>query len=322
METRSLHNPVSGDSTLFCRRRDGILLEEMRRPSHYDMRSSHFHQEYEIYLLVQGRRQIFFDNRAYLAEAGSLILVDSGQIHMSHSVLNDPDPAYERIILYLDRDKVRRYDEIFPELHLAEFLHSHYGIYALSAAQFSELCGTLRLIMREMEQPLPRSRTLVDLKILEFFIAFWREKTPVSCLRDGGTDAPGKYTAVYAAADYISDHFTAPLTLDELAARTYLSKFYLSRSFREVTGVGIRTYINLLRLQKARGLLLETALPVSAVAEAVGFESLSYFERIFKRHFGTAPAQFRKNPAQDNERREPDESTIRDRDPRQTGSRH
>lgn len=299
METKWLHNPEQGDKTLYYRKRYGIAVEHMIRSAQFDMRYNHFHQEYEIYLLLGGRRQIFFDNRAYIAEAGSLILVDSGQIHMSHSVSNDPYKEYERIILYIDQDKIRQYDTMFPDLKMGEFMRNHYGIYALSVEMQRRMMYMFRTIMRELDEQLPRSQTAINLEILSTFINFWRDSTPVSYLQDKDSAAKdgreGKYATVYAVSDYVSAHFCENLALDELADRFFISKYYLSRSFREVTGFGIREYVNILRVQKAQSMLLETSLTISEIAEALGFDSITYFERIFKRHLSVSPVQFRKN---------------------------
>jgi hypothetical protein len=129
MKTTWLHSMVQGDATQYYRKRNGIMVEHMVRPANFDMRYNHFHQEYEIYLLLRGRRQMFFENRAYEAQAGNLILVDSGQIHMSHSIVGDPETEYERVILYVDRDIVEKVDKMFPELKIGAFFHKHYGIY-------------------------------------------------------------------------------------------------------------------------------------------------------------------------------------------------
>ena len=299
METKWLHNPEQGDKTLYYRKRDGIAVEHMIRSAEFNMRYNHFHQEYEIYLLLGGRRQIFYDNRAYIAEAGSLILVNSGQIHMSQSVANDPSKQYERIILYIDQEKIRQYDAMFPDLKMGEFMREHYGIYALSVEQQRRMTYMFRTIMRELDEQLPRSQTAINLEIISTFINFWRESTPVSYLQDKNSSAKdgreGKYAIVYAVSDYVSTHFCEDISLDQLANRFFISKYYLSRSFREVTGFGIREYVNILRVQKAQSMLQETNLSVSEIAETLGFDSITYFERIFKRHLAVSPVQFRRD---------------------------
>jgi YesN/AraC family two-component response regulator len=299
METKWLHNPEKNDTTLFYKKKNGITVEHMVRSSDFDMRYNHFHQEYEIYLLLGGRRQIFFDNRAYIAEAGNLVLVDSGQIHMSHSVSNDLYKQYERIILYIDQDKVKQYDVMFPELKMGRFLHKHFGIYALSPEQLGRIVRMYQNLMKEMKDQNAKSQTMMDLEIIDAFISFWRENKPVSYIEDdknGGTNTGknGKYTTVYAVSDYVSEHFCEDISLDDLSNRFFISKYYLSRSFREVTGVGIREYVNTLRVQKAQNLLSDTNMSVSEISERLGFESITYFERIFKRFQSISPVQFRK----------------------------
>jgi YesN/AraC family two-component response regulator len=295
METKWLHNPEQNDKTLFYKRKDGITVEHMIRSADFDMRYNHFHQEYEIYLLLGGRRQIFYDNRAYIAETGNLILVDSGQIHMSHSVMNDPYKQYERIILYIDHDKVMQYDEKFPELKMADFLREHYGVYVLSMEQQQRMMVMFQNLMREMDDRQPRSQIAIDLEILSTFLNFWRGNRPVSYIEDEkSTGKNGKYATVYAVSDYISEHFCEDLSLDDLANRFFISKYYLSRTFREVTGAGIREYVNTLRIQRAQGLLQETTLSISQISDKLGFESITYFERIFKRYLGVSPVLYRK----------------------------
>lgn len=296
METKWLHNMVEGDATQYCRRQNGIMVEHMVRPANFDMRYNHFHQEYEIYLLLRGRRKMFFENRAYEAHAGNLILVDSGQIHMSHSIPGDPEADYERIILYVDKAVVEQADRMFPELKIGSFLHKHYGIYQLSPEQVERTRQLMLHIMQEMDQALPMSQTAIFAELVQGFIRFRRSNQQVPCLNDARKNAAsgGKYTAVYQAADYISEHFQDDLSLDALAEQFYISKYYLSRSFREVTGFGISEYINILRVQRAQKLLQETSLSVSEIAARVGFESITYFERVFKRHQLISPAQYRR----------------------------
>ena len=83
---------------------------------------------------------------------------------------------------------------------------------------------------------------------------------------------------------YISDHYAESISLDGLAGVFYLSKFYLSRSFKEVTGYGVNEYVNILRTKRAKQLLEETTLSVSEIAGTVGYESITYFEKYSNLH--------------------------------------
>lgn len=244
MKTTWLHSMVQGDATQYYRKRNGIMVEHMVRPANFDMRYNHFHQEYEIYLLLRGRRQMFFENRAYEAQAGNLILVDSGQIHMSHSIVGDPETEYERVILYVDRDIVEKVDKMFPELKIGAFFHKHYGIYELTPKQTANTRRLFLQIMEELDKAEPMSQTAILSELILGFIYFRRSNQQVACLNDvqEGKASGGKFDAVYQISDYISDHFQEKLSLDSLAEQFYISKYYLSRSFHEVTGFGIKEW--------------------------------------------------------------------------------
>ena len=113
---------------------EGISLEHLKRSSGYDMRSNHFHNEYEIYFLTEGERLFFFNNRAYHVKKGSLILVDTNLIHMTHAT-EDDTTGYTRIILYIDKSKMQQFDEKFSHLNLVSFFREHYGVYNLTQTQ-------------------------------------------------------------------------------------------------------------------------------------------------------------------------------------------
>lgn len=94
---------------------------------------------------------------------------------------------------------------------------------------------------------------------------------------------------------YLSTHYTQRLTLTDVAAQFYLSPYYLSRLFRQVTGQSIVDYINAQRIEAAQHLLEETDLRINAVAEQTGFATTAHFRRVFRELLGVSPQQYRKN---------------------------
>ena len=296
VQTKWLHNPLEGDKTLFYRQREGVSVEHMLRPANFNMRCNHFHPEYEIYLLLRGKRLLFFGNRSYLMEAGSLALIDSRRIHMTHSVPDDPDTHYERIILYVHKEKVEEYDRIFPDLKMGSFLEQNDGIYMLSPEERARTMEAFQILMRELDEPHSKSQILIDLEIIRFFVNFWTGNQPVTYLIDKERNPQkGKFSTVYAVSDYISAHFCEHITLEKLAEDFCVSKSYLSRSFKEVVGFGFKEYVNLLRIRKAQELLEDSTATISEISEAVGFDSASYFGQVFLKHLAISPSQYRRN---------------------------
>lgn len=296
METKWLHNPLPRDQTLYYGLKDGVSVEHMVRPSSFDMRCNHFHSEYEIYLLLRGKRRLFFGNRSYLMEAGTLALIDSNRIHMTCSVPDDSDNHYERIILYLRKEKVEEYDQSFPELEMGSFLEQHNGIFVLSPEEQKRTLDMFETVMQELDSQQGKRQTLVDLEIMRFFVQFWRRNRPANYLIDEQKSREkGKYATVYAVSDYISAHFQEEITLERLAEEFYVSKSYLSRSFKEVVGFGFKEYVNILRIRLAQEMLEDSNLTISEISEMVGFDTASYFGQVFQKHLAISPSQYRRD---------------------------
>ena len=282
------------DQTIYYFSGGGIALEHMKRPPGFNMSSKHFHNEYEIYLLLEGERIFFFNNRSYLIKEGSLILVDSNQIHMTHSVPGD-QTGYERIILYLEKAKTEEFDRIFPRLNLASFFREHYGVYELTGSQQEDFLAMYRALRRESDQKSRNYGIMMDTEIIRYFVGFMRERRSETPVRmEASPSGSGRYRTIYAIADYLSEHYTENISLDRLAGEFFLSRYYLSRSFKEVTGYGINEYVNILRTKKARQLLEETSLSVSEIASEVGYESITYFEKVFKTYLSVSPLKYRR----------------------------
>jgi AraC-like DNA-binding protein len=89
------------------------------------------------------------------------------------------------------------------------------------------------------------------------------------------------------------DHYSEPLSLDDIADTAILSKFYFSRVFRSVTGTSPGRFLTAVRLYKAKNLLLETSSSVTDIAYHVGYNSLGTFTTRFTRSVGVSPARFR-----------------------------
>lgn len=92
---------------------------------------------------------------------------------------------------------------------------------------------------------------------------------------------------------YINEHFSEKLTLEDLAKESSLSRTYLSKYFKELTGQTLFTYIQQTRVQYASYLLQTSKKSIAEIAVESGFETVSYFNRIFKKYYGMAPGQFR-----------------------------
>ena len=93
--------------------------------------------------------------------------------------------------------------------------------------------------------------------------------------------------------NYLETHDTEKIVLDELADRFFISKFPLSRVFKEQFGVRIHTYVRNLRITKAKQMLRFTDKKLEDIGYRCGLGAPHYFSRIFKQVEGITPSEFR-----------------------------
>lgn len=112
-------------------------------------------------------------------------------------------------------------------------------------------------------------------------------------LEENGEDFQRMYTRICAVFTYIEKHFTEKITLECLAQEVSMSQQYLCKCFRRVTGRTIFDYIEQMRLQYSCYLLRTTQESITEIAMDSGFNTVSYFNRIFKKYKGCTPRQYR-----------------------------
>jgi YesN/AraC family two-component response regulator len=95
------------------------------------------------------------------------------------------------------------------------------------------------------------------------------------------------------AKQYIAEHQSEKLSLDQVSNAVHTSKFYFCKSFKKATGIHFTDYLSRIRMERAKGLLLNPNLRVSEIAYEVGFQSLTHFNRVFKRILGQSPTEYR-----------------------------
>jgi len=98
---------------------------------------------------------------------------------------------------------------------------------------------------------------------------------------------------VRRAKDYIADHKFEPIKLEQIARALNVSTFHFCRRFKLETGLTFVEYLSRVRIEQAKLLLHNTHLPISEIAYEIGFQSLTHFNRTFRKLVGTSPTEYR-----------------------------
>lgn len=112
----------------------------------------------------------------------------------------------------------------------------------------------------------------------------------VACMSNVGH----KNQVVEKVKAFVNEHIYEDISRDDVARSVYLNPNYLSRLFGNETGTSLIDYINSQKLSEASRLLQTSDLSITEVAGHVGYTNMPYFSRLFKKKFGTSPAEYRK----------------------------
>lgn len=169
-----------------------------------------------------------------------------------------------------------------------------------SAAQFKRILKQLADWGIEAPQPelekayfetavLTRQRYQSILQLLSIFASHLSSLTNQLMVQKAAAELP----AVAKARSYIAEHQTEEISLGDVARAVSMSAFYFCKTFRKVTGVTFVDYLARLRIEKVKTLLLNPHKRISEAAFEAGFQSLSQFNRVFRRIAGEAPSVYR-----------------------------
>lgn len=111
----------------------------------------------------------------------------------------------------------------------------------------------------------------------------------------GGEEKPANFQSDYVerARQYIAEHYSYPITVEDVAAYTGVSRSYLFRLFRGIMKQSPKEYLLEYRIRQACQLLNQTDLPVRSIAHSVGFEDNLYFSKVFKKYKNCTPSEYR-----------------------------
>lgn len=107
-------------------------------------------------------------------------------------------------------------------------------------------------------------------------------------------ETAGLHREIRLAREYIAEHYREDITLGEISEFTGLSENYFSYLFKKETGVALKAYINEVRMNEAKRLLMETGLRDYEIAEQLGYHNAAYFASLFKRICGESVSNYRR----------------------------
>lgn len=260
----------------------------------------HCHTCLELNLVEKGRGSYIIDGRVYPIEPGDIFVINNSEQHLAiHG-----EEELTMTVLVFDADSL--WKNRYGTDYLKPFLNRN-GAFSnritAEAAEYLAMVHAFACMKQECVQEKTGWQMVTEAAanlLLSLLYQYYSEKQELKDT-DNGQYMFGRITQVFT---YIKEHFAENITLEQLSEVTALSKNYLCKYFKDRTGQTLFGYIEQTRVQYACYLLQTTDKEIGQIAMETGFESISYFNRIFKKQCNVTPGQFRKGIRQEIENKE------------------
>lgn len=253
----------------------------------------HSHLFFELTYITQGSVEHTVDGKTATLRAGDYFLVDYGSIHGYRAPSGSHFANLDCVFLPEFLDPSLKGKESLKELFRHDSLNFHLELFAQNPAQMifhdedGSILSLLQKMKRESRAREPAHAQLIRCYLVELLLLTLRRM-------DSAEEAVGNTAFSSFLTAYAAKHYTCPLSLSDLAAKMNYSLPYVSKRFKEETGLSFVQYVQGQRIRAACRLLLTTKKSVGEIAEQVGYRDVKFFTEKFKSHTGLSPLQYRK----------------------------
>jgi AraC-like DNA-binding protein len=251
----------------------------------------HWHSYGEVILVGQGDTNIYKVNQnTYSLVEGDFVLVWPMEMHS----IVDADREKSLVIQFSNAFMNSLFD-------LQRIMHFYRNLHVICINSHRELVSMLTTIAYKMKEIFFSDTADKELRccmlLMQFMLTLDEHREEFAPEIDAGGRA-GYTDAVMRRMIMVTDYIKNNLTADDLSQSAMaeiagISKDYFSRIFKNVTGMNYSKWLNMIRLEKATGLLTQNDLTLTEIAMMSGFQSIPSFNRVFRDEKGMAPGEYR-----------------------------
>lgn len=238
----------------------------------------HHHDFYEVYCFLGGKVEYQVEGRTYRLEPEDILLISPRELHRPNVA---PEAAYERIVLWIDAAFLEGLSA--EGLRPADCFETDRNLIPGAHTQAAAL-------IRQLAAEAASDRVGHELCARGLCLQFLAELLRLSEDRAQPEREREEPPLVAEVLGYLGEHYREELTLDAVAKRFFVSKYYLSHLFSRSVGTSMYRYILLKRLQRAKQLLSEGVQAGDACRDC-GFQDYANFYRSFASVYGQTPQE-------------------------------
>lgn len=251
-----------------------VEKETMKEP----MAVMHYHNAFELYYLVKGDREYFIGDEFYKLTEGDIVLIPPTVLHRTAG------KGATRFLVHFSKELLLNF--FMPEALDLLPLDRPLAFRADASVQ-EQIARDLTSMLTEYQSCDGDNATPLLFGYL-YRILFTLATTQNGYVAEAYSDA-----RIGQIIRYINENYASIGEIDEIAERFFISKFYLCRIFNKKFGLPLITYLNTIKIRAACELMKSERLTMTEIATHCGFNSSSYFCKVFKSIKGVSPMTYR-----------------------------
>lgn len=262
-------------------------IYKVKRDGSQGRQDAHMHPYYEIFYLINGDCTFFVNHNVYKLNKGDLVIIPKEDIHRS----TYPERGYsERFVLSFKDNNLEWIEELIGQDTVMDSLKQ--GVISIPEKRRDYVEGLLNKMLFESQGQDMLSEAFIKASFLEFLLFIIRcQRFEQNVIKEIDVDN----LMIQEIATYIYDNYDKKISLDDISTKFHISRSYLSKKFKAVTGFGFKEYLINIRIKQACTLLLDTSKSITDIAFECGFNDSNYFGDAFRNVKGVSPHKYRKN---------------------------
>jgi AraC-like DNA-binding protein len=272
----------------------GYLNEDFRFFHLKDKKSEehtfHYHDFNKIVIFISGNVTYVIEGKYYKLRPWDILFVGSNELHKP---IIDSNEYYERIIIWVNSNFLvnNSIDDSDLSTCFELAIKENIKLFRFSADNLNVVKDTLFSLEKEIRDRNFGGKILQNSIFVQLIVYLNRFILRVQTKKD---DKDIQYDErIVNILSYINENLDSDLSIDNIASRFYMNRYYLMHHFKNQTGYTLHNYILQKRIAKAAA-LIKKGLQITYVSDQCGFKDYSSFVRAFKKSFGLSPKQYYK----------------------------
>lgn len=239
---------------------------------------AHWHESLELHYILTGESVIYINQSPVIAKEGDLVICNSNELHQGFCSAAPMESC--RLLFSLE--------DLSPEMDNRGYVfQNHIQKDEVIKQLFLEVC-------REEANQAPGYKQACKAIVTQLMVHLCRNYVVQTLSREDTRRQKKNRERCNRLITFIEANYANPIANQDMADLVHLSKDRFEHFFRENFGLSALQYIQNYRMKMAKKLIKEGNIPISKVAEMVGFADYNYFGRTFRNHYGCTPTQMAK----------------------------